>query len=66
LAFFLAFLRESVRLWVQMSPYLLLGMLIGGALHVMLIFERFLPLLTTRTLYFQASGGSLQDEGTKI
>ena len=36
MAFFLAFLRESVRLWVQMSPYLLLGMLIGGALHVML------------------------------
>jgi len=29
-------------------------------------FERFLPLLTTRTLYFQAFGGSLQDEGTKI
>jgi len=36
LAFFLAFLKESVHLWVQMSPYLLLGMLIGGALHVML------------------------------
>lgn len=30
------FLRDSLNLWVNMSPYLLLGMMVGGILHAFL------------------------------